>query len=83
VVKFSEDDSYGEPRERKFTLEKLVRRKKKKTEDVPQISFLELLKLNIPDWPLVVLGVIGSAIIGVLFPMLAILFSGIIAVSHY
>ena len=49
--------------------------------EVPKVSFLELLKLNIPDWPLVLTGVIGSAIMGALFPLLAILFGGLLAVS--
>lgn len=44
------------------------------------VSTKELLKLNIPDWFLVVPGVVGSAIIGVLFPTIAILFSGVLEV---
>ena len=45
------------------------------------MSFAELLKLNKPDWLLVLVGVIGSAVLGILFPLLAILFSNVLAVS--
>ena len=74
----------SEKRSRSHSLAKLIRRKKskKEKEDIPKVSFLELLKLNKPDWYLVLIGVIGSAILGVLFPMLAILFSNVLSVSE-
>ena len=51
--------------------------------DIPhrKVSFKELLKLNLPDWPLVLIGVILSALIGCLFPLMAILFSEVLRVS--
>ncbi len=46
-----------------------------------EVSFRELLALNKPDWPLIVIGVIMSAIVGVLFPLMAVLFSEVLRVS--
>ncbi len=83
-MRFQDDAEVSEGRGRTHSLSKLVRRrrqKKKEREDIPTVSFLELLKLNKPDWLLVLIGVIGSAILGVLFPLLAILFSSILSVS--
>ena len=45
-----------------------------------EVTFKELLKLNLPDWYLVVSGVLASAILGALFPVMSILFSGILEV---
>ena len=45
------------------------------------VGFFELLALNKPDWPLVVIGVLMSAIIGTLYPLSAVLFSEILQVS--
>ena len=50
-------------------------------EELPDLSFLELLKLNIPDWHLLILGIIGSALVGALFPSLSIIFSEALDVS--
>ncbi len=75
-----EEAEISEGRGRSYSLRKLVRRRKKK-ENIPKVSFAELLKLNKPDWLLVLVGVIGSAVLGVLFPLLAILFSNVLAVS--
>ena len=44
------------------------------------ITFKELLKLNLPDWYLVVTGIIATGMLGVLFPLMSILFSGILEV---
>ena len=60
----------------------LGRRHRTKKEELPKVSFLQLLKLNRPDWLLVLIGVIGSAIIGCLFPLMAILFSEVLNVSE-
>jgi len=64
----------------------LRRRHKKQKEDddfkPPPVSFLDLLKLNIPDWYFVLLGIIFSAIIGCLFPLMAILFSEALRVGE-
>ena len=39
------------------------------------MAFLDMLKLNIPDWHILVLGIIGSALIGALIPCISILLS--------
>ena len=41
----------------------------------PQVKWKELLKLNAPDWHLVTLGIIASATVGCLFPLMSLLFS--------
>ena len=65
------------------TVKKMLgRRHRTKTEKVQKIPFTQLLKLNKPDWPLVVVGVLCSAVIGCLFPLMAILFSEVLRVSH-
>ena len=46
-----------------------------------EIKFTELLKLNRPDWYLVVPGVIFAGIQGAMFPLMAILFSDVLGVS--
>ena len=53
----------------------------RKHENVPDVSYLQLLKLNKPDWILVVIGVFFSAVIGCLFPVISILFSEVLRVS--
>ena len=45
-----------------------------------EVTFRELLKLNLPDWYLVVLGILASGIFGALFPIISILFSDILQV---
>ena len=55
--------------------------RKKKDHDDPEVSFLELLKLNKPDWYLVLVGVIGSAITGCLFPLMSVIFGSVLRVS--
>ena len=52
-------------------------------EEVDQIKLQELLVLNLPDWYLVLLGVICSALLGALFPVVAIIFSGFLEVGAY
>ena len=42
----------------------------------------DLLKLNAPDWPLVTTGVIMSAAVGCLFPLMSILFSEMLEVRR-
>ena len=53
------------------------------TEEINKLSWKELYKLNLPDWYWVLFGVIGSAILGAFYPLLSILFSEILRVSHY
>ena len=45
------------------------------------MKFLELIKLNFPDWPFVLMGIILSAIVGCLFPLMSILFSELLEVG--
>ena len=45
------------------------------------MKFLELIKLNFPDWPFVLMGIILSAIVGCLFPLMSILFSELLDVG--
>ena len=46
-----------------------------------KVSFLDMLKLNIPDWHVIIPGIIGSALVGALLPCLSILFSEALQVS--
>uniref|UniRef100_A0A8C5A2V8 ATP-binding cassette, sub-family B (MDR/TAP), member 4 n=1 Tax=Gadus morhua TaxID=8049 RepID=A0A8C5A2V8_GADMO len=59
-------------------------KKKEKTEeedeDVPPVSFLKVLRLNLPEWPYIVVGLICATINGAIQPLFAILFSKIVAV---
>ena len=43
-------------------------------------SFVELLKLNRPDWLFVLVGISCSALIGCLFPLIAVPFSEVLRV---
>ena len=47
-----------------------------------EVTFKELLLLNKPDWYLVILGIVASSALGALFPMMAILFSGLLNVCY-
>ena len=77
------DEESGEVHIRRSTLTKMLgRRHRTKKEQLPKVSFMQLLRLNKPDWLLVLIGVICSAIIGCLFPLMAILFSEVLAVSN-
>ena len=53
-----------------------------KNEELKKVKFKELLALNKPDWPFVVVGVIASAFIGIFFPAMAPLFSELLRVGH-
>ena len=50
-------------------------------DELPKLTTLDLLKLNKPDWPLVLVGVIASAIIGAVFPVISLLFGDVLGVS--
>ena len=52
-----------------------------KVDELDQIKFHELLALNLPDWYLVLLGVISSALLGALFPLMSVIISGVLEVS--
>lgn len=47
-----------------------------------KLSFKELLLLNKPDWPLILIGVASSATIGIVFPATAPFFSEALRVSE-
>ncbi|XP_053322474.1 ATP-dependent translocase ABCB1 [Spea bombifrons] len=53
---------------------------KNAVEDVPQVSFFKVLRLNKPEWPYFVVGVICSIINGATQPVFAIIFSEIIGI---
>lgn len=54
--------------------------KKTEEEKAPNISFLTVLKLNQPEWPYMVVGVLCATINGGMQPAFAVIFSKIIAV---
>uniref|UniRef100_A0A8C5B455 ATP-binding cassette, sub-family B (MDR/TAP), member 4 n=1 Tax=Gadus morhua TaxID=8049 RepID=A0A8C5B455_GADMO len=56
------------------------RKSTKEDEDVPPVSFLKVLRLNLPEWPYIVVGLICATINGAIQPLFAILFSKIVAV---
>lgn len=80
------DEEVGKGVKTKSSVKHLVKKRPKKAKSSDQEStpptFVELLKLNKPDWPFVLVGVIFSAIIGCLFPLQAVLFSDILRVSE-
>ncbi|KAM3615029.1 uncharacterized protein V6R79_022403 [Siganus canaliculatus] len=49
-------------------------------EDVPPVSFLQVLRLNRSEWPYILVGSLSAIVNGALHPMFAILLSFIIAV---
>lgn len=49
--------------------------------DLPKVSFWELLKLNKEDWHLLLIGIIMSALVGCIFPLVAIVFGEVFEVS--
>ena len=57
------------------------KKKDEDAEDIPPVPFKDMLKLNLPDWYLVIPGVVSASLIGVMFPALAVLLSGALGVS--
>ncbi|KAM7383493.1 hypothetical protein PAMP_003139 [Pampus punctatissimus] len=49
-------------------------------ENAPPVSFLKVMRLNLPEWPYIVLGTICAIINGVMQPLFAVIFSKIITV---
>lgn len=74
-----------EVRKRRGSLKEMLHRRRKRSkeekEEYPPVSFKELLKLNVPDWPFVLVGVLASGMIGAMFPLMAILFSDVLEVD--
>ena len=54
-----------------------------RVEALDKSKFHELLALSLPDWYLVLLGVINASILGALFPVTSVIFSRFIAVGVY
>ena len=68
----------------KNSLMELLQRSRKDSvddEELEQVRFLELLALNLPDWYLVLLGVICAALLGSFYPFMAVIFSGFLEVG--
>jgi hypothetical protein len=51
-------------------------------EEPPQISMLTILKKNMPEWPYILLGSVGSLVVGFAMPIFGVLFGNIIGVSN-
>ncbi|XP_077454039.1 phosphatidylcholine translocator ABCB4-like [Stigmatopora argus] len=70
--------SEGQKEER----EKLVDSKdsKEENEDVPPVSFLKVMRFNLPEWPYILVGTICASINGAMQPLFAVIFSKIITV---
>lgn len=51
-------------------------------EDVPMVSFFQVLRLNSSEWPYILVGLICAIINGGIQPLFAVLFSKIITVGH-
>lgn len=80
----NQDEEVGDTQIKSSTLKKMLgRRHRKKKEKVQKVPFTQLLKLNKPDWVFVLIGVLCSALIGCLFPLMAILFSEVLRVSNW
>jgi len=50
-------------------------------EEPPPISMFTILKKNMPEWPYILLGSIGSIVVGFAMPIFGVLFGDIIGVS--
>lgn len=44
-------------------------------------SYMEILKLNKPEWPYIVVGTFFAGVLGIALPAFAILFSEVVSVS--
>ncbi|XP_061918755.1 phosphatidylcholine translocator ABCB4-like isoform X2 [Entelurus aequoreus] len=60
--------------------EKLVDAKDEEDEKVPPVSFLKVMRFNLPEWPYILVGTICAMINGAMQPLFAVLFSKIITV---
>uniref|UniRef100_A0A3B4XS69 ATP-binding cassette, sub-family B (MDR/TAP), member 4 n=1 Tax=Seriola lalandi dorsalis TaxID=1841481 RepID=A0A3B4XS69_SERLL len=73
------------PLVKSFSQSSLYRRKSTRgssmtEENVPPVSFLKVMRLNIPEWPYIVVGTICAVINGAMQPLFAVIFSKIITV---
>ncbi|XP_070692316.1 ATP-dependent translocase ABCB1 [Pempheris klunzingeri] len=60
--------------------EKFSQEKPEEDENVPPVSFLKIMRLNLPEWPYILVGTICAVINGALQPLFAVIFSKIITV---
>ncbi|KAL4646916.1 multidrug resistance protein 1-like isoform X1 [Arapaima gigas] len=73
---------------RSLSVRRMSSRKKKKSkksadkkkEKVPELSFSQILALNKPEWPYLVVGTLTSVVSGAVYPCMAIIFAKIIGV---
>uniref|UniRef100_A0A8C4I9G7 ATP-binding cassette, sub-family B (MDR/TAP), member 4 n=1 Tax=Dicentrarchus labrax TaxID=13489 RepID=A0A8C4I9G7_DICLA len=49
-------------------------------EDVPPVSFIKVLRLNVAEWPYILVGTISAIINGAMQPLFAVIFSKIIVI---
>ncbi|XP_049439803.1 ATP-binding cassette, sub-family B (MDR/TAP), member 4 [Epinephelus fuscoguttatus] len=68
--------SVGEKEEK----EKLKDGNKEEDDSAPPVSFSEVMRLNLPEWPYILVGTICAIINGVMQPLFAVIFSKIITV---
>ena len=56
-------------------------RRRSSVKPVKKVTLFDLLKLNKPEWFPVLIGVIGSGVMGAIFPLMSLVFSQVLAVS--
>ncbi|KAJ3106313.1 ATP-binding cassette, sub-B (MDR TAP), member 4 [Phlyctochytrium planicorne] len=85
VMTADEIMSFDNPKRKKATGEEFDEEEKKKKEAEAELlksklPWGRLYKINSPEWPYFVVGVLGSSMNGVVFPMFSILFSEVLNV---
>ncbi|OCT75760.1 ATP-binding cassette sub-family B member 5 isoform X1 [Xenopus laevis] len=53
---------------------------KSKEKDLPNVSFLQIMKLNRSEWPYILLGIIAAGVNGAVYPSFSIFYARVIAV---
>jgi hypothetical protein len=48
----------------------------------PPVSMMRILKKNMPEWPFIVIGSLGSIVMGFAMPIFGVLFGDILGVSN-
>jgi hypothetical protein len=51
-------------------------------EEPPQVSMWTILQKNMPEWPYILMGSVGSIVTGFAMPIFGVLFGDIIGVSN-
>ncbi|CAL8247209.1 unnamed protein product [Lota lota] len=80
IMSFSESSLYQRKTTKESSFIGSEEEKEVKEEEVPPVSFLKVLRLNLPEWPYILVGLICATINGAIQPLFAILFSKIVAV---